>query len=399
MKKKKRITKKKLKTKKNKSVRRVKKSILVKSNTPFIDRELGNFIHWEKNNSDNKNNNTNKSFSPIINKELVPKTLNLTTNNLFGCFLFENLNINKLPNINVNNKCFPYENKKSLKNLLHNLSLSDKNINWENIKAPKQFQSNCWFNTLFMCFFISDKGRKFFKFFRQLMIEGKQKNGKKIEPEKLRNTFAYLNLAIEASLQGNDALMMLDTNEFIKDIYNFIPKKFRRYGIVSTGKKNNPLFFYNAIMKFLNNTDLNLIQISLDYKKNNNRFKFLKIPDILILEIFDSQYDNSSKFINNKKNYIDVFDTHNNKAIFKLDSVIIRDTEKTHFCSLLTINKKEFGFDGVSYRRLSKFKWNHLLNKNQDWSFEGSFWKNTRKHIKWNFKNGYQLLIYYRHFK
>jgi hypothetical protein len=37
---------------------------------------------------------------------------------------------------------------------------------------------------MFVTFFVSDKGRKFFHFLRQLMIEGKQKNGA-IIPSKL----------------------------------------------------------------------------------------------------------------------------------------------------------------------------------------------------------------------
>jgi hypothetical protein len=70
------------------------------------------------------------------------------------------------------------------------------------IVPPVQIQSNCWFNTMFVTLFVSDKGRKFFHFFRQLMIEGIQSNGKSI-PSDIRNGFALLNYAIEACLRMN----------------------------------------------------------------------------------------------------------------------------------------------------------------------------------------------------
>ena len=54
------------------------------------------------------------------------------------------------------------------------------------------------------------------------------------------------------------------------------------------------------------------------------------------------------------------------------------------------------GFDGESFSRISKMNWKHLINKNQEWTFEGSVWQGTKIQIKWNFRNGYQLLFYYR---
>ena len=58
--------------------------------------------------------------------------------------------------------------------------------------APKQYHSNCWFNTMFVTFFFSDKGRKFFRFMRQLMITGEKNNGEKI-PHELAKIFFIFN--------------------------------------------------------------------------------------------------------------------------------------------------------------------------------------------------------------
>ena len=81
---------------------------------------------------------------------------------------------------------------------------------------------------------------------------------------------------------------------------------------------------------------------------------------------------------------------------FALDSAIVRDTENRHFCCVMNYDKKECGFDGVSFRRLSPFSWKDYLNKNEEWTFEGSNWSDGSGNIKWNFKNGYQILFYYK---
>ena len=74
----------------------------------------------------------------------------------------------------------------------------------------------------------------------------------------------------------------------------------------------------------------------------------------------------------------------------------MRDTKKRHFCAVLEIGGKQCGFDGASFRKLSEFNWKSLLNSDKDWTFEGSTWSGTTNDILWNFKNGYQILFYYR---
>ena len=74
---------------------------------------------------------------------------------------------------------------------------------------------------MFVNFFVSDKGRLFFHFFRQLMIEGKQQNNVAI-PVKLRDAFALLNFGVDACLTGNQYAYQLDTNSIIHSLYNII---------------------------------------------------------------------------------------------------------------------------------------------------------------------------------
>ena len=82
-------------------------------------------------------------------------------------------------------------------------------------------------------------------------------------------------------------------------------------------------------------------------------------------------------------------------ATYALDSAVIRDTEKMHFSAAITAEGKQYGFDGYTYHRIVPFSWKQYLNQWQEWGFEGSF-KDGRSLFRWNFLNGYQLLMYYR---
>ena len=139
----------------------------------------------------------NRSFSPSINKRLSVKSLkSLQPNKISFCKDLLKLRINKTK------KCFLYSNKKVKKFLLHNLKAT-KHLDPKLFIAPKQLLGNCWFNTMFVTFFFSDKGRKFFRFFREYMIKGEKIDKTKIDDEKLAKMFFILNLYIEASYNQN----------------------------------------------------------------------------------------------------------------------------------------------------------------------------------------------------
>ena len=93
--------------------------------------------------------------------------------------------------------CLDYNNTYVKDKLINNLKAS-KHIDVKKFISPRQIMSNCWFNTMFVTLFFSDKGRKFFRYFRELMITGKTFDGKDIETD-LAKLFFILNLFIEAS--------------------------------------------------------------------------------------------------------------------------------------------------------------------------------------------------------
>jgi hypothetical protein len=312
------------------------------------------------------------------------------------------LNDNEPLKIKVNNNCYLYSKAEAKQFLKKNLS-ANKHIKPDKIITPRQALGNCWFNTMFVSLFISDKGRKFFHFFRQLMIEGSIANGDKI-PEKLRNGFALLNYAIEACLTGNEFAYKMDTNSMIKEIYEALPKDYRETNpyITPIREAGNPIRYYGSLMYYLNNKAINMLfvtsannqwhnmiqqQIITNNKNNNNnKNKTNKSPDVIVLEFFD----NESKTTLNKPTHFLIEDKK-----YKLDSCVIRDQDGNHFSSMLTCEKKEMAYDGMSFHRLVNMEWKKRINTNYSWQFEGSKDADD-KAIEWNFLNGYQMLIYYR---
>ena len=311
----------------------------------------------------------------------------------------------------------------------------------DNIVAPKQFQANCWFNTFFVVFFISDKGRSFSEYFRRLMIQGKAVHNKekmvsdraqqlKDIPPRLHNALFRFNVMIHDSLIGR--LGNLDTNQIIRAINSGVPVRNRGDGIRKTGLANNPLSFYKSLMRYLDDDYVHMVPIDYygdgsqryweqtasvaiqnsvsifkprqiarrDYDGETSLSKIAKAPDIIVFEVFDKPSKNVKQVPNEitvtrasnsrVKESLEAVIPPGGKITYKLDAAIVRNTKQHHFCCCLTINGKDYAFDGISHRRLQKYNWRKNLGKDKEWTFEGS------TSMKWNFREGYYMLFYYR---
>lgn len=384
----------KTKPRKSNKTMRIAKGIFLKSTTPPKVAILSDKINTEL----NTNSNTMiESYSPSINEKLITlksrerrPLVDCNTNNAF---------LNKEPlEISIENKCYPYYFKEAKNFLLKNLA-ANKHINPEQIITPIQSLGNCWFNTMFVTLFVSDKGRKFFHFFRELMIKGVKSNKKPI-PDNLKNGFALLNYAIESCLTGNQFAYKMDTNTIIKNIYENIPLNTKNNLPYITDIKDagNPLRYYGSLMYYLRDKSIQLAFISsctTEWKKEltkalqslENNDKNTNKPHIIVLEFFDD----ASKSTTNKMTKFTLL----NKTKYMLDSCVIRNTKGHHFCSLLTCEKKEYAYDGMSFHRLVPLSWKKRLNQDYSWKFEGST-DNNDVPLEWNFKSGYQMLVYYR---
>jgi hypothetical protein len=327
------------------------------------------------------------SYTPSINSSLLPlKTLPRLQ--IIKCNLTRLLTEEPLE-IEVHGKCVPYH-KPAAKSVLYRGLQANKHVDMSKVVPPAQRASNCWFNAFFVTFFISDKGRKFFHFFRELMISGKQHDGTPI-PEEMRDAFALLNYAIESSLSGSEYAYVLNTNAIIQRIYDAIRDD--TYKIYKVSEAGNPIYYYLTIMHYLNNRDSKIAFIQdcdLDWagKVESEVSRLPYIPNVLILEFMENDQirDKLLEFSIKKGG---------EPVAYSLDSAVIRDTDKQHFSALITGERKEYGFDGYTYHRVVPFQWKRLLNDPQEWGYEGSY-KDGRSLFRWSFLNGYQLLIYYR---
>ena len=372
------------------------KELVIPNSTPPKIRKISNKIDkalakGRYASTKGRKTSTKSSYSPTINKQLITlKSIERT--DLTNCNTEQAFKFKEPLQISIKNKCYYYYTSEAKKFLLHNLT-ANKHINPKKIIPPIQSQSNCWFNAMFATFFISDKGRKFFHFLRQLMIEGKQQDGTAI-PQRLKDAFALLNFGIDASLTGNEFAYKLNTNSIIHLIYKSIPSSYKtKYPyIYDIDEAGNPVLYYIGIINYLNNSSIQMLFIR---NTNGSNWKdyitdsvntMPHLPHIIVLEIYD---ENASEF-NRKPISFFVKD-----AKYQIDSAVVRDTTKQHFCSLLTCEGSEMGYDGASFHRLVPLKWKHKMNNNMEWEFEG-----TKDYdgtlLKWSFMKSYQLLIYYR---
>ena len=94
-----------------------------------------------------------------------------------------------------------------------------------------------------MLFFITDKGRKFFKAFREAMITGKFRTTNGKIPDSIRYPFWLLNKMITAALIGSkDPVRFwsdMNTNDVISEIHRKIGKKYSGTKMVNIIKSLN----------------------------------------------------------------------------------------------------------------------------------------------------------------
>jgi len=360
----------------------------------------------------------NKSYIPSINNKLQIRSLRtLPQLSINLCDSLLELNISTTNN----DVCLPYNSNKVKDILLHNLKAS-KHLDVTKFIPPVQFLSNCWFNTMFVTFFFSDKGRVFFRFFRELMITGRKVDSTLI-PEEFAKIFFILNLFIEASYNQssksnilfnkiNSLTDKLNTNYFVYHIYKIInnPSKSisptllinnsnKIYNIPDIEDPGNPLTYYETILKYLKYNTLKIFKHSITRTININNViqnKFVTssinvIPDIVIIEDFQSGtlFDNTIKLT----------DAQNNTYNYVLDAIIITNKDhfdpkaNSHFVSVLTVNKEEYKFDGSSLSKLSRFEWKKMINQDKDWTFKED---PEYEPERYNFTKGYKIMFYYR---
>jgi len=387
--------------------KRIKKSFKNKKTVKIIKNKTPEWLNIlaEGENEESQITKPLHSYSPTVNQELITLRSDMSRSKIGDCNDYRAFKMEEPLKILVKNtvlfgrKCAPYYTKDAQKVLFANLA-ANKHVDPDKIIPPKQIQSNCWFNAMFALFFISDKGRKFFHFFRQLMIEGKQQNGKEI-PSQLRNAFALLNFAVDSALSGSKYALEMDTNNIIRKIYDGIPRTYGLNYISNVDESGNPIKYYGSIINYLGNNSIQMLVLNgfSDVKNWEDKITIeintqmpKHLPHIIVVEIFDGPNETKGEAgkIKNRPLKFRV-----KEAEYSLDSAVVRDIEQQHFCAMITCEHKEMAYDGYSYHRLTYSDWKSKINSPEKWQFEGT--KNyDGTPLKWSFLHSYQMLMYYR---
>ena len=281
-------------------------------------------------------------------------------------------------------------------------------IDCNNVIGPKQYFSNCWFNTFFMSFFISDKGRKTYRHLRQTMITGIIPQTDAAKQVSIRTPYRkplfYLNALIEACLQGSVNTTTYDTNNIVKGLNAASKRVIREKKSLSTidapsfpklREYSNPITFYNKLLAALeqkNRRDLIRFGVAhIEFKEIKAAFGgqggegirqmildrdiLSKYPQGVVPHcICVENYEFSNLSAADKKTldwwvkkgrashgFKDSFtlkDGTGKTHTYALDSSVLRNISKRHFCCFLTCGSKEFMFDGAKREPwLSPVEW------------------------------------------
>ena len=371
-----------------------------------------------------------RSFSPAVNRAIVSLRTSAKPGAQLGCGL-EKLLDSKAPLPKASDKiivvgtdkksgrpiCAALSSPEAKKVLLRNLQGAHK-LNCANVTAPIQKEANCWFNAMFMCLFVSNKGRKFFRFFRQRMIEGRR-HGAAVG-RNLRYAFLLLNAcisaacgeAVESHVGESVRALALDTNYVLERVHRGIPAAYRFDDVPGKSTPGNPISYYSAIMNYLGDGRLRLLRVKLpsavkvlmaNFKhsppavatyrprpgQQRGFFKdWANPPDLIVVTRDTQEHDGRALPFVKVLNKFRV-----GEAEYEIDSAVVRDEGENHFCALITCGDKEMAFDGAAFTRLTPFKWKGILNKNVPWAFSAA---TPTQRLRWTFTSSYQELLYYR---
>lgn len=309
-------------------------------------------------------------------------------------------------------------------------------INPGKMICPEQTHNNCWFNTGLMIYFFSDLGRKYNRFLRHTMITG-QLGDISITDSDLGKFLFIFNLYIEACHLGESFSKFIDTNYLVDKIYHLCLK--RNLISLQSGQYGNPSTFFKTLIttlrldKYNRNTldylkpPINLQMFTFkQFKSNLQQYMFSQLKEIEILRVsiinpnlifnpyikkhpYFKEIINSNDNSNNrcqafcKDKMSDLILTHNGQTIhYKLDSILLRSVDESHFCCGITLNKELYLYDGANQKMLTTpFNWIEKMNKDEYWVFEQDIMDIDPENCQdfttyFNFLWGYQELFYYR---
>lgn len=352
-----------------------------------------------------------KSYSPNVN-ELLRTLTPSKSDNILGCGLEDilvrtpgsltmkgDMKIKIGTDTNGKAICARWNSKKAQNVMLANLYPyyhgKTTPFDCKSVIAPMQSLSNCWFNTFFMSFFVSDKGRKFFRFFRELMIVGEFADGSPIQSTPIKKSLFLLNACIDCSLNPGwwgsvpQLGMLINTNNIIYSMYNSLPRI--KNPVPRVSEWGNPLAYYQKIVFFLGREN-KYKSFPIVVLASVEEYDFSKLVGKDLPEVIVCSFDDSPPAAKTgRKESFSIPSPVGEKIEYALDSVIVRDEQQRHFTSCLMCGNEQFIFDGASFGKLVPFKWKPLLRSGKSWRF-----KALKSAKRYNFTKCYGMFFYYR---
>jgi hypothetical protein len=361
-----------------------------------------------KNTAENKELKKQHSYAPTFHRQMTPLQSYSPERSIIGNEEFT-CNDDEIYNSKTK-KCYPWNSQIAKKIASKNLN-SKKKFDVKDIIGPKQLMGNCWLNCFFVIYFISDKGYKFFRHLRKVMITGKDLDGKPITKNLHRLLFIF-NKYIESIIRAKHSkinkkyALKLDTNVLIKEIYKNIKNENKKL-IPNINEAGNIEDFYHGLLTHINIekkvrkryiTHPVLYEHLMGDNENIEVQNFIEKDlynchiIVLIITNDDTQSVLSNKYFKNTNQKKPKEIKIKNRR-FLLDSAVVLDNDNAHYSAYITINKKEYMFEGYSYARITPFKWKHRLNTMKSWkTFKSRKFENNYN----SFMRGYQNLYYYR---
>ena len=378
-------------------------------------------------------NMESSDYNPTINKELIIFNTKTKRKDEFTCPVTTDVKVKvSKKGQKKEYKCLPYTSQRAQKQLI---KLLNQDIRSSNVVAPKQMDSNCWFNCMFMSFFISDKGRKFMRSLRYMMITGYNPMSKEQLSPTLHKNLFLLNRAIQESMDGNQGSREYidNTNHIIKSIYkdysSFNKSKLNKYWreLYDRGQDGNPIVYLMALFTMSNYNALNILLYEQGKKYIDSYYISQQTNKILRKK---SEYKNANdwqmtvrpNFLMNKNKkqlpHIIVYNFHQGvptpktltqrikykrdfvtgKTIAKtenieyaLDSAIVLDNKGNHFVCFVTVDGVEYYFDGETRSRLHKYDWKKRIH-----NIENNKVSKETEYLKFSVGYSYRYYIYYR---
>jgi len=349
--------------------------VIINNTTPEFNKSVAKDLRdsVRETNKQTEEKKESKTGVDVEVTDLISKSYSPTINRLIGDLESLSaypwaLNCSNNQQINIKKgdvwECVDWESKEARDVMLKDLK---KNVNYSSVIGPAQIRTNCWFNVFFVIFFISRKGRKFFKHLRYLMITGKfPDNRENVFAKSLRWPFFLLNYYINSCILGlEDPINFaenMNTNTLLLEIGQVIIKKFPELEEkILPDKNGNPLIYYQNIIDYLD-TDKENLKIILITDFSKQYIKQLisinqSIPKIFVLL---TNMESKDKVDLQLKYSVTI---NGQTYEYSLDSVCMADTKKRHWVCFISGNEKEFVYDGASFSHLVPLKWKSLINK------------------------------------